>query len=377
MRITCLIDSLGSGGAQRQMAMLATEFARAGHEVRVLAYHDEAFFAPMLAESGVGMTCLCDGKFFPKLSRIRNVRRELRLGGQDAVLSFLQTPNILAEVASLPRRNWRLVVSERNADKENIASHRGKLIRQFHRAADVVVTNADATRDMLERTHRFLRGRIWTIYNAIDLQRFSPAEKLKNVSGRRFLVIVPASVHPKKNVRGVITAVALMSPEERSRLEIRWYGESRTMPLMRQEYEGAVAEVSRLGLGECIRLLPPTSRIEEQLATADAVALFSHREGLPNAIAEGMACGKPVIMSRVADAERLLRDGEGGLLCDPRDPSSIAEALRGMLGLSSETRSEMGRANRLYAERTFDPRNNAAAYLELLSGSLSTRGEVP
>ena len=53
MRITCVIDNLGSGGAQRQLVTLGIAFKRRGHDVRFLTYHKDDFFAPMLEAANI------------------------------------------------------------------------------------------------------------------------------------------------------------------------------------------------------------------------------------------------------------------------------------------------------------------------------------
>ena len=59
---------------------------------------------------------------------------------------------------------------------------------------------------------------------------------------------------------------------------------------------------------------------------ADFVALFSYVEGLPNAICEALALGKPIIMTRVSDYCSLVSDNV--FLCETPEPLSIATSLK-------------------------------------------------
>ena len=52
-RILCLIDSLASGGAQRQMVGLAQLLKREGYGVKVLTYYDIPFYFQQLQDNGV------------------------------------------------------------------------------------------------------------------------------------------------------------------------------------------------------------------------------------------------------------------------------------------------------------------------------------
>src|SRR5437870_166017 len=99
MRVTCLIDSLASGGAQRQMCMLAVLLKRHGIDVSVLTYHAYDFFRTKLDEAEIRCQCLPYGSRF---QRIFGLRRALRDGSQDVVLAFLDACSLYAELAGLP-----------------------------------------------------------------------------------------------------------------------------------------------------------------------------------------------------------------------------------------------------------------------------------
>src|SRR5262245_53820687 len=138
MRVTCLIDHLLSGGAQRQLCTLAAFLQRRGHDVTVWTYHSSEFFLPLLREAGVDYRRVASSS---KAGRALALRRALRGGNQDVVLAFLEGPCFYAEMAGLPWRSWGLVVSERLAVP---GSHRARLQwrRWLHRTADYVVTNS-------------------------------------------------------------------------------------------------------------------------------------------------------------------------------------------------------------------------------------------
>ena len=46
MKVLCLIDGLGSGGAQRQLVGLASLLKKEGYDVLVVYYHGDHFFVP-------------------------------------------------------------------------------------------------------------------------------------------------------------------------------------------------------------------------------------------------------------------------------------------------------------------------------------------
>jgi len=93
------------------------------------------------------------------------------------------------------------------------------------------------------------------------------------------------------------------------------------------------ARVRAAGLGARVRLEVgrPHAEIPLWLAAADLFCLASRREGSSNAVREALACGLPVVSTRVGDNAEIVRDGEDGLLAaDATGPvfaAAVASAL--------------------------------------------------
>lgn len=99
-------------------------------------------------------------------------------------------------------------------------------------------------------------------------------------------------------------------------------------------YRGALeTAVRERGLSEAVRLLGrmPPARIAAWMNAADCLCLPSHHEGIPNVILEALSCGLPVVATRVGGIPEVL-SASGGRLVAPRDPASLAEGLKEVLG---------------------------------------------
>ncbi|WP_018751651.1 glycosyltransferase family 4 protein [Paenibacillus sanguinis] len=81
------------------------------------------------------------------------------------------------------------------------------------------------------------------------------------------------------------------------------------------------------GLTREVRLLGFRRDIPRLLHAADVVALLSQREGLPKALLEGMAAGKPLVATDVRGSRDLVAPGRNGYLVPVGDVSATAAAL--------------------------------------------------
>jgi UDP-glucose:(heptosyl)LPS alpha-1,3-glucosyltransferase len=91
-------------------------------------------------------------------------------------------------------------------------------------------------------------------------------------------------------------------------------------------------EIGRLGMTSRIHFTGPTDNVAPFYAAADVFALPTQYEAWGLVIIEAMACGLPVLTSRLAGAAVAIREGETGrLLVEPRDPHEIGAALDPLL----------------------------------------------
>ena len=74
------------------------------------------------------------------------------------------------------------------------------------------------------------------------------------------------------------------------------------------------------------------------------------RDGIPNTLAEAMACGLPVVATRLPGIEEVVRDGVTGILVPPQDPAALACALVQILDHPERARAIGAKAREWVAE---------------------------
>ena len=227
----------------------------------------------------------------------------------------------------------------------------------FARAHVVFFQNADDRALFVER--RLVRAEQARLLagSGIDLDHYRPVPLPEGPP--TFLLI--ARLLGDKGVREYVAAASLLRaemPEARFQLLGPIDRDNRSA-VTQGEVDGWVAEgvVDYLGTAEDVR---------PAIAAATIVVLPSYREGLPRTLLEGAAMGRPLIATDVPGCRDLVDEGGNGSVCAVRDAESLADAMRRMAALDPETLGAMGRASRDKAERGYDERLIADAYVGAL-----------
>lgn len=360
MKILCVIDSLGSGGAQRQLVELAKGFKERGYTVSFLVYHEENFFKGVLVERNIPVDLIIESNYVRRLFKIR---KYIRKGNYDVVLSFLEAANFICEFAGFPFRSWKLIVGERSANPDILSWGRRRFYRWFHLFADYVVGNSHENLKMVRRINPFLPShKCRVIYNLIDFNYWKPASDYSANTNENFHLVVVASHQYLKNAKGLIEGVANLSESEKKRVKVNWYGDERSDDSL----QDALNLIDQLGLQDIFNFYNATNDIMNKMQYADVIGLFSLYEGLPNAICEAMILGKPIISSSVSDIPLLLSSNRNCIF-DPHNPRDIARSLNYVLSLSSEELQKLGESNRLAGRLLFDKTKIISSYLALFA----------
>lgn len=359
MKVLCFTDSLGSGGAQRQLVNLAVGFKEKGHDVTFLVYHDADFYLPDLQKAHIPVTKILESNY---AKRVFKVRKYIRFGGFDAVLSFLEPPSFIAELSAFPYKKWKLIVGERSADPKIMFSFKRKLFRWFHLLADYVVANSNENIKMVKKINPLLsNNKCKVIYNYVDEERWELDKDYSALKDGKLQLIVAASHQYLKNAKGLIEALNLLSNEEKQIIKVSWFGDKSPD---NSHIETKVL-MEKYNLQEMVSLYPADLNIQEKIINSDVLGLFSFYEGLPNVICEAMTAGKAVIASNISDISLFI---DNRLIFNPNDVFDIKDKISYLISLDQKSIKEIGRYNRLKAKDLFDKNSIVTSYIKLFGG---------
>ena len=119
------------------------------------------------------------------------------------------------------------------------------------------------------------------------------------------------------------------------------------------ERAGLEALRERLGVDGAVRLLGVRNDVPDILAALDVAVCCSDFEGGPLSVMEYMGAGLPVVATRVGGLPELVKDGETGVLVEPRDPAALAAAIGELLD-DPGRRDRLGAAGRELRSSEYD-----------------------
>lgn len=345
MRIFAYIDNLGWGGAQRQMALLVAHMANRGHDV-TLVVPDLSFDHQrhIIDDTAVRLLQVdkrggVDPKHLFALSRhIRRLR-------SDVVVAFMRRPGLNAIAAARLAGGVPTVTSERTFTADGPLPLRARAEAEALRLAAHVTANSHHQRKRLEGQIPGLRGRMSTIWNGIDTERFRPAEAAQRRGGFRLLAV--GTVRAGKGAQ--LLAEALTRADRDLAIEVHWAGQVLDNRDSRGEVAAVDARLAQAELTERWRWLGLCADVPELLRGYDALVHPSFGEGLPNAVCEALASGIPAIASDIGDHRRLISPPERGWLYTNCDADSLATTLATAAGTPWQQRRAMGAAARQFA----------------------------
>ncbi len=211
-------------------------------------------------------------------------------------------------------------------------------------------------------------GKVVRIKNGVDTEKFHPASD-KSVLREKLGI-------PREGF--VVGAVGRLDAVKDYGTLIRAAGRAGDGMLLmivgsgpcREELEQAAGAE---GLGERMRFLGERADVPAVLGAMDVFVLPSIAEGMSNTILEAMACGLPVVATRVGGNPELVEEEVTGVLVPPGDPEKLAAAIQTYRNDPSLSRAH-GEAGREKAVSSFSLSRMVGEYEALYEGAVSRAG---
>jgi glycosyltransferase involved in cell wall biosynthesis len=389
------------GGAENQNRLIGEALVRRGHHVTVLTRRFDSRLPPREWISGLDVRRLLPSGHGMLAKWLMNFSTAWHLirakPGFDLVFVTQISPHALGPALASQVRRIPLVlrpiehgelsgdISNQMLSKTAIAEDLIRFVmnaaRQwaYRRATRMIVVSKALEREALN--FGFPPAALVPIPNAIDMTRFRPATAEERVTLRGELGLPPdgevvvwvGRLVRKKGLETMIDAWSgLTHIHPRTLLLIVGAG-SGTGHIHDAE-ETLRASVAGRGLQASVKLTGPVPDVDRYLRASDLFVFTSEAEGFGVAVVEAMACGLPVVTSRIEGAAAdLVDEGGEGLKFDVGEAGQLQTCLGQMLA-DPGMRRRMGIAGHARVARTLDVECVAASYEQIFKAIVEDTG---
>jgi glycosyltransferase involved in cell wall biosynthesis len=357
--VLVLLNSLTIGGSETKSVRMANALAERGSDVTVAYLNPPEQLRAEISPLVRVVHLRRSGKF--SVGALRRLMSAIRERQNPVVLAVNLYPSLYAALARawLGRDRFRLLMSVNTTEFQTRKdARRMPLYRRVLQRADTVIFGAEMQRKLWEQRYRIgaEAGRATTavLYNGVDTDRFvaPSADRGPAATARR-----PTALLETKYIIGT---VGKMRPEKAhvdlvaATAALRGRGIDVGCVIVGDgtERQRVVEEIESQGLSGFVVLVGETRDVRPHLAQMDVFALTSTSvETFSNAALEAMACGVPVVCSRIGGMEELIGYG-GGVSYPPGDVRALTDALERLLCDDLE-RARLARAARHAAVEHF------------------------
>jgi glycosyltransferase involved in cell wall biosynthesis len=233
-----------------------------------------------------------------------------------------------------------------------------------------IVCCGSSSLESLPRLYRWLAGRrSRVIPNGLNLDRLDDVARCGKSRSSQAAGLRVAVVGRLIEVKNPETALSALTRCTDPDIGMVFIGEGRLRRALTQQARMA-------GLSDRVEFtgLIPRDHVYRRLLEVDLVISTSLVEGLPVAVLEAMACGRPVVLSNIPAHVEIVRNAPFVPLIHPRNVAGYAQEIMRFRRMPPDERLEIGRKCRTLVETRFSLPSMLAAYEAVYA---QVRDEIP
>jgi glycosyltransferase involved in cell wall biosynthesis len=200
-------------------------------------------------------------------------------------------------------------------------------------------------------------GRMHVVQNGVDLNRIDRITKAKPVANNDHFTVTTVGLIKIKNAVTILDAT-FRHKDQDTRLVVLGEGNLRSVLTQKIEKSGLQEQVQLTGM-------VARDKVFEYFTLADLFVSASWGEGLPVAVMEAMACGRPVVLSDIPPHREIAEGVDFIPLIRPDDVAGFAREIKRFKEMSVPERTMIGQKCRKLIEERFSLPIMHAGYKEV------------
>ena len=344
-----IVEDLDVGGLEELFRIIVTGLNREKYNIFVCCIEEGGQVAQELVESGIKVDIL-GMKSYHNPFNILKLVKYIKKREIDIIHTHMYFANSFGRIAAILAKT-PIMISTAYSNYFEYKKRNILMERFLSGFTDRIIAASDSIKEFTVKQEGIKPDKFKVIHDCASTEKFS--KKLDSTSIRKSLGIesgcpVVGCVARLDAVKGhayLIQAAAKIS-KRNPKVKFLLVGDG---PL-RKELEDLTVN---LGIKDKVIFAGTRRDIPEMLSAIDIFVLPSAlREGCPLSILEAMAMSKPVVASRLGGIPEEVSDGESGILVNPKDPDSLADAIIKLFSDKDMAKS-MGLAGRKIFEEKF------------------------
>lgn len=323
-RVLFIIYGLAPAGPELRLLEFARHFP-ATTEVHICVIGDDLTLLEEFRKTGVKVAIIPVRRPYTEWRQVRKVLAYIREHEIDVVNSFDLKTLLVALAATLRFRRRIQLVHHLISLWDGLRDHQKTFLWRALRYTDLVICNGYAVKAGLIGTRK-LRPRVVVVPNGVDCDHFRPLPEIRVVERARlgfsrdtFVLGTVANVRPVKNYPLLLHTMRRVA-ESYPHVRLVCVGGGPQLA----EMQGLAQQ---LGLRDKVIFTGQAKDIRPPVATFDAFALCSFKEGSPNALMQAMAMAVACVSSNVGEVPHLTDQGKCALLFEPMDGDTFFAAI--------------------------------------------------
>ncbi|HEX3031262.1 MAG TPA: glycosyltransferase [Bacillota bacterium] len=369
LNVMHIIYSLEAAGAQQLLVDMLKQGKKGLFNYSVCCI---AFGGPLVEDiQKIGIPVFVVGKQKKyQLALIYRLYRLLRQNQVDILVTHMFTANCWGRIAAVLAGTPLIFAVEHGIDSYKKFAH-DTVDRVLLLFTNRMIAVADNIKAFLVDKKKLPRQKIMVIKNGIDLDRVTITEEGMDLKAKlgldraRFTVGVIGRLEKVKGHRTLLEAVGIII-RKRDDIQFVIVGDGR-------EKLNILRYIRDKGLGEWVKVLGVRRDIFSILNLLDIYLMPSYSEGTPIALLEAMACGKPIIATRIEGIQAVINPPDLALLIEPGDVNQLVFSLEYLLD-NPVARRQMGARARAELERNWLVTRTVQEYEQLFFQELARLG---